>query len=544
MGAYFPALNPDALAELERRKQLAQMPSAMPTNQTAPSPIPQQGMPPPPPPPPAGDAPAIPQAPPPQYSPDGLSGINRIPSEIAPYAMEPRDPAPAYTALQKFQAENQRPLQGDYHPSVGRRIAAGIFGGFAGLGGAKQGMETADAVLNGPYHQKVNDYESKLAQKKEQFKEENESRKLEADIGDKGSQSVQRKALAAEADRKGTPAWVRTNAQAAHIPTPVPVRITLANNETVDGTRTISPDGVTAIKTSDGTLLGPKAYTAVKLHDDADPKTLDTAWLGAFKAEHHREPTTAEIETAQHARAERLQTDDKGTYYRNNAAINQGRQIAEGNKNAGNAPDVVASDLAAQKQNSQYLYSIKDPTQVGLVKKAMGEAGMPIPRQLTSKQLDHRDIANRSMAAADNLEKLTKDPDIANNIGSIMGQWDASSRHFLGQTPNLPPEVQKKVQMYRTALEQLFSNEVQAVTNASAREGLQRANKEMKGTPRDILPNIQGIIAQTRAYAKDSLRELRKAEGLPDDADSGDIQDQVNRALQQFMQGKQKKVVR
>src|SRR6267154_3746265 len=150
MGA-FNTLSPEILQEIHRRKMLAEQQTPPEEQAIAAQGAGAQFASLPPPPIAYRDLPNKPPTPPvqsqqSQYNPnfEQPSYPSAIPSQSTNLSLsDDSASSPAYADLTKFREENQRPMMSDYHPSMKRRIAAGILGGFAGLGGAKQGVDTA-----------------------------------------------------------------------------------------------------------------------------------------------------------------------------------------------------------------------------------------------------------------------------------------------------------------------------------------------------------------------------------------------------------------
>lgn len=532
MGMTPGILTPDMLEEIKRK--MAQ-PTVVPNPQMQ-GPMPN-------PPPATNESIMYPQmqqpqvgapAPSTQYSPEMQASLGE-PANPAAYAQE-RDATPAYSELQRFRADNQRPMQGDYHPSMKRKIGAAILGGFAGLGGAKQGVETADSFLNSPYRSKLSDYEAKLSDKEKAFKEESEATKSKADAGDKEAQRVQRIALGKESEAKAaldkfkmSPEGRRQQRVAAM---KGPYNLTLKNGENLIGM--MDPESGNFYNPATKMSIGTDAVEKYELHTASEPKTSEMQAVDQWKKEHGgKEPSYAERVQIRHDWAETGQTDERAKYLEGLGGVNTARTDEAKNKLAGNKAEVVKSDTEAVRKNPQYLYNL-DETQRGLVKTEMIAQHIPVPRKLAPGLIERRFTAQRSVTAAEDVEKLLKDPDVINNIGFWAGNYDEKTRKFIGDNPGKTPQEKQKAQMYRTALEQLFAQEVQAITKGAARPQILKQMSELGGKPQDALDIIKGVIAQAKTFGKGVIGDVHKEEYGNDETDDS----KVNNMIEEYIKSK------
>jgi hypothetical protein len=173
------------------------------------------------------------------------------PTAITP-AVAPAVAAPpnrVQTALDSYRQAQAEPMpsKSDYHPSVGRRIAATIMGALAGMHDPKSGAEVGSGIVNAPYNQKVTDYQNRLSQKRVAYETEQKGAEDEAKTSHLVSQGkaeeARLKAEEATADLRKfqvSPEGFDRQVQLAkvnHPKTAVPVKLNLKNGEKINATR-------------------------------------------------------------------------------------------------------------------------------------------------------------------------------------------------------------------------------------------------------------------------------------------------------------------
>jgi hypothetical protein len=223
-----------------------------------------------------------PQQPQPQQTQQTLPTQNPQQSQarVQVPAQSPRDQALAqYRQAMQVPA----PSQADYHPSVMRRIAAGLLGGVAGLSDPKTGYQVGHGVAYGPYDRKLTDYQKNLAQKKEAFETEEDAElgkaKTEEQLAQKNAE--EKRAGSEEANRKVkefeiSPAGQEAKLKLAHVEhpdkLPVPYELELTNGEKIVGYEGSNGQ----FKDSENNIYGADSIKSARKVGSTSSKTGDT----------------------------------------------------------------------------------------------------------------------------------------------------------------------------------------------------------------------------------------------------------------------------
>jgi hypothetical protein len=209
------------------------------------------------------------------------------------------------------------PNQSDYHPSVGRRIAAVLLGSLAGMHDVKSGAEVGHGIAYGPYDQKLTEYQKRLAEKKALYETESGAEKessLEKEQGARTSteeakrEAEKARGLTEEGKARalvpGTPEFEgeQKKLQIQHPNTPklpVPYELKLKNGETVVGYE--GQNG--QFKDAEGNIYGTDSIENARKVGTSEPKGTtvkppregEAGYIDQWMKEHGgREPSTAE----------------------------------------------------------------------------------------------------------------------------------------------------------------------------------------------------------------------------------------------------------
>jgi hypothetical protein len=163
---------------------------------------------------PQGDTPAVPNA-----QPQAQPGPVQAPQAQAPVATPDMGPMNQAGAAYRQVVEQGAPNISDYHPSIGRRIAAVALGAIGGMHDPKTGFEVGQGIAYGPYEKQLSGYQQRLAEKKTAYEEEQKAAegqgKITAEIeragaerSRKGAEEERQKGLAYENSPEGRQAKI------------------------------------------------------------------------------------------------------------------------------------------------------------------------------------------------------------------------------------------------------------------------------------------------------------------------------------------------
>src|ERR1035441_10695434 len=135
---------------------------------------------------------------PPVASPPGTGDSRELPFRLQDTLRDsvqaPPQPSARDQALSQYRQamQEQAPSQADYHPSVGHRIIGALLGGASAFDPnfkSKNPMsQLGHDEVYGPYDKSVNDYQKRLAQKKEAYETESSAESQEAKVGELNEQ--------------------------------------------------------------------------------------------------------------------------------------------------------------------------------------------------------------------------------------------------------------------------------------------------------------------------------------------------------------------
>jgi len=458
-------------------------------------------------------------------------------------------------ALEQFYKDNPAPQWSQEHISKGQRILAAVLGGFAGANNGALGAETARRILEGPFTKKSQDYQArlqrKIAERDDEWRQEKDQEAHEAQL----SLANERSSRAAKEDAQAVRELYRAN-NPWKFEKPMQLTVVMkpedgSEEQELPAIRTPTKDGLFLYTDIQGRPIDPKLITGFKneFEPRAQPKvpTPEQSMINAYAKEHGVDPKdltyaqrlqivkdTSEGKQPAALEANRLGTIDSQpgkralTQAETMNAMLRSQQLQ--NELQGQDANTIASLVKGIQQDPQRYFSITDKVQRSLVDNALAAADTPIPRKLSPKSIDLRIKSNNTLSRVKDIENKLMDPDVRNNLGAL-GYYDETTRKWLGTSPLIDPKVQQKMQAYRSALQQLFVGEIQALTGVSARTQMMDHLKEIQAKPRDAVHIVRGILDQAKQAANDTNENVHKEEGTS----SPDLGKQIDKALEQFL---------
>jgi hypothetical protein len=383
------------------------------------------------------------------------------------------------------------PKMEDYRPSKKRTFAAALLGGFAGLGNAQAGIQTARGIVEQPYNAAMSDYQRQLsnAGSLANFDETsltNVSRR--AQLGAQTEAEVSRKkaqeALAGYHNRR-TVKWEPTSkdealqmVQAQHPQAqlkPEYFTLELEGGGTVDATI----DHKTGQWMAGQTPVTGKIVKRHKLGEKDPAPHFDSEFDQIRKAkedELKRKLTSTEMANL------RTHPPDPTTEALKQSVLMMNKLKINEMQNAG-TDDATQIAAFAHSPDDFHNLPAKDKSRL---QRQMAAQGIPVPVKVGADTQNRERAANQTLQHVVALKQMVKDPMIRKWLGPVSGRIANAMTTGGFVVPGMSPQEAQKVEEFR---DRLVTLSMQEAANINPRFSQQVKESISKASPQ-LLRNI------------------------------------------------------
>jgi hypothetical protein len=394
------------------------------------------------------------------------------------------------------EAIQKRPDKSTFHPSMLRKILAGV-AGVAGGAVSKNipaGFEIYDKIANKDYNAATRKYQTDVSDKSDILKADTASANLNESLADKGAvrklnqtkadtelekqkldSALGIKALS-QADNAGKakiefghPHIIKTPDGAEIMAYPSQVGDKIVWNQATTNAQVapsllegaeIKPYKADAPeKKLDPTELGLRAFAKSKGIEDGDPSKL--TWSQKLEFDQKE--------------AEAKKVHDPATDAMRGLQMELGQQRLEEAKAKamGHNEDAVANGVASMHQNPMSVYKIPDPVLKNKILQAwQKETGTAPPVQLDKRLQEKVDAADATMQHAMRLKEILQDPEVRKHFGVVAGPM-SNLMVRAGIKAGMSSETAKKIREAQSLMDVYLSlNESAALLGARPAKAL------------------------------------------------------------------------